>query len=173
MQPNQPDATASHAPKARPTQATRAATPPAAPRRRRRGFTLVEILIVVLILAILAVMVVPQFGSASDETRENALKMNLFHIRQQIELYKHQHNSQWPELENFAEQMTQASNVAGQTAEPGTAGHPYGPYLRQVPNNPFTGDNEVGEGDFGTSDWYYNENTGEFRANHDEDYAEL
>lgn len=138
-----------------------------------RGFTLVEILVVVVLLGILAAIVVPRFTSAADETRESALKMNLFHTRQQIEVYRHQHNGNWPSLTQFEAQMTQASNVHGQTAAPGTAGYPYGPYLREVPPNPFTSGNALGDDEVGTSDWYYNENTGEFHANHSEEHREF
>jgi len=47
------------------------------PKTRNQGFTLVEILIVVVILGILAAIVVPQFASASDETRRAAFAQEL------------------------------------------------------------------------------------------------
>lgn len=140
---------------------------------RSAGFTLVELTIVILILAILAALVIPQFSSASDESRDNSLKMNLYRIRQQLEVYRQQHNGNWPSQANFVEQMTMASNADGQTAEPGTAGYPYGPYIREIPVNPWTNTATTGSGDIGTSDWYYNESTGEFRPNNSEDAAGL
>lgn len=45
--------------------------------RARPGFTLVEILIVVAILGILAAMVVPRFGTASEETRQKVFAASL------------------------------------------------------------------------------------------------
>ena len=142
---------------------------PGLPRRRatraHHAFTLVEILVVVVILGILALIVVPQFTSAASETRENSLKMNLFRIRQQLQIYKQQHDSQFPELAKFEAQMTKASNASGDTATPGTAGYDFGPYLRNIPPNPFTDGNTLGTGGVGSSDWYYNEDTGEFLAN--------
>jgi len=141
-------------------------------RRAGRGFTLVEILVVVLILAILAAMVVPRFVSAAEESRENSLRMSVHRIRGQLEIYRQQHASQWPTLANFEAQMTQASNVEGATNTPGTPGFPFGPYIREIPVNPFTGTATVADTAIGTSDWYYDEDSGEFRANDTAEHAE-
>ncbi|MEX0744919.1 MAG: prepilin-type N-terminal cleavage/methylation domain-containing protein [Phycisphaeraceae bacterium] len=140
---------------------------PLALRSCRRGFTLVEILIVVVILAILAAIVVPHFSSATEETRENTMAVNLWRIRQQIELYK-QHHGEYPKLATFAEQMTMSTNVSGETAAPDTHGYIFGPYLSDVPDNAFTNNNIVGDGEAGTSDWYYHEATGAFHPNDSE-----
>lgn len=135
------------------------------PRRASGGFTLVEILIVVLILGILAAIVIPQFTSAAEETRDNSLKMNLYRIRQQIEIYKQQHNGNPPTLASFEAQMTGASNVDGNTAAIGTDGYPFGPYITDIPSNAFTSGNTIGSGAVGDSDWYYDQTTGNFHAN--------
>jgi hypothetical protein len=45
--------------------------------------------------------------------------------------------------------LTRATNTKGDWEWPGTAGYPYGPYLSEIPKNPFTGYNDVyivGEG---------------------------
>jgi general secretion pathway protein G len=134
--------------------------------RVSRAFTLVELLIVVVILGILAAVVVPQFTDASADAKLSALQTNLQTIRGQLQLYKLQHNETWPALATFTNQMTQASKADGTTAAPGTAGYPYGPYLLGgIPNNPFTGSNTVSEGAADSSAWYYDEDTGVFRAN--------
>ena len=131
----------------------------------RRGFMLVEILVVVVILGILAAIVVPQFSSASQDTKESALQQDVFRLRQQVELYKNQHNGNYPTLANFIDQMTLASNEAGATAPIGTAGYPLGPYMTSMPKNPFTDTIPIGNGAVGTSAWYYDENTGEIAPN--------
>lgn len=108
--------------------------------KRQSGFTLVEILIVVIILGILAAIVIPQFSDASSEARESSLDSNLRAIRSQSELYKAQHNDVYPwddgtgALDSDAEiirKMTTKTDVDG------AAGGDLGPYMQQVPVNPF------------------------------------
>ena len=53
-----------------------------------RAFTLVEILIVVVILGILAAIVIPQFTTAAESSKESALKQDVFRFREQIEALK-------------------------------------------------------------------------------------
>jgi general secretion pathway protein G len=137
------------------------------PDHRPAGFTLVEILIVVLILGILAGIVVPQITTASQESRRNALKGTLYRVRQQLQLYKQEHSA-WPN--DFLRQMTQPTDRAGNTpANPGNFDRSqfrFGPYLQTAPTNPFTGGKKVTQqGDAGTSDWYYDPETGTFKAN--------
>lgn len=132
---------------------------------RRRAFTLVEILVVVVILGILAAIVVPQFSNAADDTKESAMKQNLVRMRQQIELYRQEHNGNHPTLANFIDQMTLASDQTGATAAIGTADYPFGPYLQKMPRNPYTDTIPIGDGAVGTSAWYYDETTGHIAPN--------
>jgi len=130
--------------------------------RKLRAFTLVEVLIVVIVLGILAAVVVPQFSSASDDANLSALTTNLQTIRSQIELYRLQHKSVYPTLASFTAQMTAKTDISG------GSGTDFGPYLLKIPPNPFTSDSAVTADAFGAGKgWYYNETTGEFRANHD------
>lgn len=130
---------------------------------KRNAFTLVELLIVVIILGILAAVVVPQFSDASTDARFSSLGTNLATIRGQLELYKLQHKGNYPELANFEDQMTAKTDIDG------AAGTDYGPYLQRIPNNPFTvggTGNDVTDTAAGAAKaWYYDESTGEFRAN--------
>ncbi|MFH2002215.1 MAG: prepilin-type N-terminal cleavage/methylation domain-containing protein [Planctomycetota bacterium] len=141
-------------------------------RYRGSGFTLVELLIVVIILGILAGVVIPQFSSASIEAKEAALMTDLAALRNAIDLYKVQHNDVYPGTisgtTNWANFQT---HLTTQTKKDGTAGTDFGPYLRTgVPKNPF---NSLNTGTIGavpataddTSGWYYNNTTGEIRAN--------
>ncbi len=118
------------------------------------AFTLVEILIVVVLLGIIAAVVIPKFSNASDMARASMLADDLRVIRTQVQIFKSQHlgvppgypncnPSASPTEEAFIEQMTKASNATGETAEPGTPGYKFGPYLREIPTNPINGKNSV------------------------------
>jgi general secretion pathway protein G len=127
---------------------------------KRNGFTLVELLIVVIILGILAAVVIPQFSDASIDAQFSSLQTNLQTIRGQLELYRLQHNGNYPGDATFATQMTAGTDAAG------AAGTDFGPYLQRVPNNPFSNTNDVTKtAAAATKAWYYDGATGEFRAN--------
>ncbi|NLF29935.1 MAG: prepilin-type N-terminal cleavage/methylation domain-containing protein [Planctomycetes bacterium] len=138
---------------------------------KRSGFTLVEILIVVIILGILAAIVVPQFTDASNEARMSSIQSDLQTVRSQIELYKAQHKDVDPWTNGggtsagFWTQMTEKTDADGNT---GLATSVLGPYLGQIPANPWgPADNEdtvsVTDGDAGAA-WYWDAATGRFEA---------
>jgi len=138
--------------------------------KAKSGFTLVEILIVVVILGILAAIVIPQFTNASTEAKTNSLMSNLQSIRSQIELYKVQHNDLFPDPEAGGatwDRLTKKTKIDGTVDTAGT----YGPYLQQIPKNPFNDDNTVGSAatdtdppTVGGKGWFFNTATGAFRA---------
>ena len=135
--------------------------------RMQSGFTLVELLIVVIILGILAAVVIPQFNTAAAESKESALASNLATIRQAVELYKVQHDDNYPGSA-IVNQLTMTTDASGSTA-----GTKYGPYLRNsFPENPIDGSSTVSVESMAApsgSDegWIYDDTTGEFRANTD------
>ena len=150
---------------------------------QNKGFTLVEILIVVVLLGILAAIVIPQFSNASEDARFSAAVDNLRRVRTQVELYRHHHGGivapgyppggGAPNEATFVDQMTLASDVDGATAAPGTPGFIYGPYLQQIPVNPFNGLRTiqviadgvaVPAAATGTFGWIYKPETADFRV---------
>lgn len=151
------------------TYPSTSAPAPAQPHQRR-AFTLVEIMIVVVILGILAAMVIPQFTSATEASRENSVKMDLYRIRSQLELYKEFHGG-YPSLVSFEGQMTKRTSATGAVAPDGTPtddlNYRFGPYVLSLPRNPLSDSSLplIGDGATGTSQWLYNETTGKFQAN--------
>lgn len=135
--------------------------------RHRRALTLVEILIIVLVLGILAAIITPQFSSADEDTRFSTLRANLLDVRAQLRLYHIQHDGQYPSLAAFVEQMTRPTRQDGTPATSAGGSGALGPYLMSIPANPYTGGNRIGDGKPGTSDWFYAETSGTFRANHE------
>ena len=117
------------------------------------GFTLVELLIVVVILAILAAVAIPQFTSSAEDAKVSAIRANLGVLRNSLELYKLQHGGIYPgypvgggnpTTALFEAQILTSSKADGDTAAVGTAGYPFGPYIKEaIPANPVNGLNTV------------------------------
>lgn len=113
---------------------------------RRAGFTLVELLIVVVILGILAGVVLPQISSSTEDASYSAAYQNVQTLRAAVDMYKVNHGKYpgypagggAPTEATFVAQMTLVSKKDGSTAALGTAGYPYGPYIKAgIPENPF------------------------------------
>jgi general secretion pathway protein G len=142
--------------------------------RARSGFTLVEILIVVIILGILAAIVIPEFTDASGQARESSLRSNLQTMRSQIELYQVQHNDAFPgdaADTTFVEAMTETTNAAGSKT-----GTDFGPYVQQIPRNPYNNldtvrEEAVSTAGANTEGWTFNTTNGDFQADDDATHA--
>src|SRR5215213_794186 len=101
---------------------------------RRGAFTLIEVLIVVVIMAILAAAVIPQFTDSTKDAKTSTVKFNLATLRSQIQLYRTQHNGLNPSATLV--ELTQTTDVNGAAGSGGN--FVFGPYLREIPFNPFT-----------------------------------
>jgi len=106
---------------------------------RRSAFTLIEVLIVVVIMAILAATIIPQFTDSTKDAKASTVKFNLATLRSQIQLYRTQHNGVNPSATLV--ELTTSTDVSG--AQGSGANYPYGPYLRQIPVNPFSNSSTV------------------------------
>ena len=125
------------------------------------GFTLIEMLIVVIVLGILAMIIIPQISVSTQDAKLNTLTTNLGSLRNAVELYYHQHDSKYPgstketdgtatvsdaeAIAAIVPQLTQYTDVDGQTSTTKVDPFIYGPYLKGVtmPTNPFNNKNDV------------------------------
>ena len=132
---------------------------------RRSAFTLIEVLIVVVIMAILAATIIPQFTDSTKDAKASTVKFNLATLRSQVQLYRTQHNGVNPSATLV--ELTTSTDISG--AQGSGANYPYGPYLRQIPVNPFTNSNTVtvitvdpavAGSVTGSGGWLYNATTG-------------
>ncbi len=135
------------------------------------GLTIVEILIVVIVLGIVAFAVVPRFSKAAGDAEDIQLKNHLEVVRRQIELYRIEHGGQYPTAtteEEFLEQMLQRNESDGSAANVPSTNSDHGPYLPDIPINPYTGGKRItcgGHPGEVAGDWHYDPVTGHFRAN--------
>jgi general secretion pathway protein G len=100
------------------------------------GLTLMETLVVVVIIGVVAAIAIPQYSCAAANSRTSGLAYKLQTMREQIELYKRQHDQMLPlaagEGEaDFVRRMTTRTDIEGGT------GGVFGPYMLRVPTNPF------------------------------------
>lgn len=151
----------------------------------RKAFTLVEILIVVTILGILAAVVLPTLQGHTASARESSAKDSLRTMRTQIEMYKLQHDGVQPGYANGVTvstadlrlQFVGTTSVTGaaSSSKVPSAAYPCGPYLRELPENPFNNLSTItyvpetssfADAVDGTSSgWLYRNITGEFKIN--------
>jgi len=119
---------------------------------------------------------------AMNDARNSALLCDLQTVRNQIELYKVQHMNRLPGADTkgnfdqalFVKQMTCRTNARGEVMpiDGDSTIYPYGPYLMQLPDNPFAGRNPQGvasgkepvPGD-GSTGWYLNTRISRFSPN--------
>jgi len=145
--------------------------------KHKWGFTLIEILIVVVIMAILAATIIPQLSSSTNNARQSTLEFNMHSLRSQIELYRVHHNGLYPQV--IGESLPQLTTTTNARGDMGTGDeYVYGPYIDEIPPNPFDGKNRVvaanlgGAPPTGVADsnggWQYDPTTGDIWPNNPE-----
>ncbi len=142
----------------------------------KHGFSLMEIFIVMVVLAIIASIAVPKLSQAASEAQCTYLCDALQEVRSGIALYSTDHDDCYPGNGNadWVQAMTGQTNDEGDvyTSEMAEAAEKaFGPYLDSVPKNPYSNLNtvEVTNIDMqmatAQTGWYFNCETGLFRAN--------
>jgi type II secretory pathway pseudopilin PulG len=131
-------------------------------------FSYVEVMVVAIVLGIAGKVITPQFTKASnEEAKVSELANGLEMMRAQVDLYRAQHGDIFPSTDSFKGFETAMTTKVGQ----------YGPYIKQIPMNPFNGlkmvrfDGEsAGAGEAG---WRLDTKTGLFQADNDAACAAL
>lgn len=152
---------------------------------KKSAFTLYEVMIVIVLLGILVAIVVPTLQGQTTSARESAVKDCLMTMRTQIQLYKLEHNGLPPgyisdfsaPLSTLHDQFigtTMLNGVASSSKIP-TDPYLYGPYVKEIPVNPFNNRSDIAyvnlETSFAeavnltTSGWLYKKETAEFVIN--------
>ena len=90
-------------------------------------------------MAILASVVLTQVGETTSDARRTTARFNLNALRHQIQLYREEHGGLSPGA-SLAELLA-TTNAQGQPGS--TPEHRFGPYALAIPDNPFTGSNQV------------------------------
>lgn len=136
---------------------------------RRRGFSLIELVIVIVIIGIIGAIAVPRMSRAATGAADSSLVADLNVLRTAIDLYQAEHGGSFPSFASFEAQLTTFSDAAGNTNATKDTTHIYGPYIREIPSiklGPAKGLNTVSNTAEDGSAWFYNETTGEIRANY-------
>ena len=145
---------------------------------------MMEIIIVVVVVGLLATVVIPQFSTENKQVRQIALKDDLQYLRTQIAVYRAQHQDISPGYPHgfafanpsspcFVDQMTMHSDINCNLSKSGSAAYPYGPYIKQLPVNPFNNssaiilvpNNQAMPAPHGPAGWIYKAQTQEIIAN--------
>lgn len=96
-------------------------------RRRRAGFTLVELLLVLVILAALAAVVVPKFANRGKQAKVTAATTQISNFEVALDTFEVD-NGYYP---------SGANGLNDLVAQPGNAQEWRGPYVKEVPLDPW------------------------------------
>ena len=137
-------------------------------RNARRAFSLVELVIVVVIIGIIGAIAIPRLSRGADGAKDNALRGNLSVLRSAIEFYAAEHEGVYPTAAAINTQLTQYSDIQGNTNAAKTTVFIFGPYMKDIPALTIgakKGNNVIAAADGPTIGWIYDEVAGTITAN--------
>ena len=136
--------------------------------KKKIHFSYVEVIIAVILISAAGIKITPQLTKASSEEEKVCeLIDGLETMRVQIDLYRVQHRNRFPPTESFAIFETTMTTKVGR----------YGPYVDEVPTNPFNGLRTIrfNGASAGTNEagWRFDTKTGLFQADNNTACAAL
>lgn len=135
---------------------------------RYAGFSLIELVIVVVIIGIIGAIAIPRMSRGAEGANDSALTANLTVLRNAIDLYATEHGGTYPAAATITAQLTQYTDINGNTSATKTGAYIYGPYLRSVPALPVgskKGSTNIAAADAAGVGWIYTASTGAIAAN--------
>jgi len=133
-----------------------------------KAFSLLELVIAVAIIAIIAAIGIPRLSRGTRGAADSALSGNLALLRNAIDIYAAEHSGTYPTAANIGNQLTQFTDIAGNTNATKDTTHFYGPYVRKIPPLPIgarKGGTLIAAADANDVGWIYTESTSSIRAN--------
>ena len=135
--------------------------------REKNRLSYTEVISIAVVLSVAAMSVVPKFTEATQESRTCELIDGLHQMRSQLDLYCAQHENCLPLVNSFESFKTALTTKVGK----------YGPYVDDIPVNPFNNLNTVrfdGEpAGVGKAGWRIDTKTGLFQADDSAAHAAL
>jgi type II secretory pathway pseudopilin PulG len=135
--------------------------------REKNRFSYIEVISIAVVLSVAAMSVVPKFTEATQESRTCELIDGLHQMRSQLDLYCVQHENCLPPVNSFENFKTAMTTKVGK----------YGPYVDDIPVNPFNNLNTVrfdGEpAGVGNAGWRIDTKTGLFQTDDSAAHAAL
>lgn len=124
-------------------------------KKQRKGFSLIELVIVVAIIGILALMILPQFGTVTEDAKKKTWNSNCQAVVTAIAMYEAGHNGEMPtSTADFAAYIS-----GGFPSNPTSTARPYGTYSYE-------------DGVF-TAHWYGNDSSKDSLAENNFTYPQI
>ncbi|MAY74114.1 MAG: hypothetical protein CMJ31_05180 [Phycisphaerae bacterium] len=135
---------------------------------RHRAFSLIELVVVVVILGVIAAIAIPRMSRGAAGAGDSGVASDLAILRNAIELYRAEHDGDYPPVATFEAALTQFSDRAGNTQATPDTTHIYGPYITAIPAlkvGAKRGATGVANADAAGIGWIYDDASGDIRAN--------
>ena len=134
----------------------------------KRAFSLLELVIVVAIIAIIAAIGIPRLSRGTRGAADSAVSSNLAVLRNAIDLFAAEHADTFPTAAAITNQLTQYTDVSGNTNATKDTTYIYGPYIRSIPPLPVgakKGSTGIAAADANDVGWIYTQATGTIKTN--------